>query len=358
MTRPAGESWDVAVIGAGPAGSSAALAAANGGARVLLVDRRERVGEPVQCAEFAPAALLLEAPTGPSIVVQRTTGIVTHLPSGAVERTDAPGVMLDRAAFDRSLAQAAEEAGAELATATSLEGWTGDGRLRLASGGEPFTAWAPVVIGADGPRSTVGQHVGLTNRIFAAAKQVEVLLEEPLEEAHVFFDPLFLGGYGWLFPKGETANLGVGIDAAWIEDLDRALEHLMERAAGLGLVMGRNVLGRTGGVIPVGGPLGTARAGTVLLVGAAAGHTHPVTGAGIHAAVSCGKTAGRAAARYTASGDEADLAQYENEWRARWGDVFRIASRRRTELLRTWNDDLEAAVRRCWVVFPAYDARR
>jgi len=358
MARAAGNSWDVAVIGAGPAGSSAALAAAKGGARVLLVDRREQVGEPVQCAELVPAPLLLETPAGPSVVVQRTTGIVTHLPSGATERTDAPGVMLDRAAFDRALATAAQEAGAELLTATSLDGWTGDGRIRLATRGEPFTASAPVLIGADGPRSTVGQHVGLTNEVFDAAKQVEVLLEEPLDETHVFFDPLFFGGYGWLFPKGETANLGVGIDASRAEDLDRALEHLMERVNALGLVMGRSVLGRTGGVIPVGGPLGTARAGTALLVGDAAGQTHPVTGAGIHAAVSCGEMAGRAAARYTRSADETDLARYEKEWRVLWGDVLRTASKRRAELLRVWNDDLEAAVRRCWVVFPAYYARR
>ncbi|MCK4298405.1 MAG: FAD-dependent oxidoreductase, partial [Planctomycetes bacterium] len=44
--------WDVLVVGAGPAGSSAAQAAAEGGARVLIVERRPVVGVPVQCAEF------------------------------------------------------------------------------------------------------------------------------------------------------------------------------------------------------------------------------------------------------------------------------------------------------------------
>jgi digeranylgeranylglycerophospholipid reductase len=357
MTRVTRKTCDVLVVGAGPGGSSAARAAAEAGADVLVVDRRDEIGVPVQCAELAPAPLLLDVPVSRGVVVQRTTGIDTHLPSGETVETEAPGVMLDRALFDRELADAAREAGARIETGTSLVDWVGDAAVLRRSDAEEIVM-ARVVIGADGPRSAVGEHVGRENVSFAAAKQVEVLLEAEITRTHIFFDPLFRGGYGWLFPKGEIGNLGVGVEAGRSDVLNEAVELLMARTAGLGLTMGTSVLGRSGGLIPVGGPLGTARVGSVLLVGDAAGQTHPVTGAGIHAATSCGQMAGRAAARYARSGDEKDLARYEKAWRFLWSDELRLATKRRAELLERWDDSLEEAVRSCWVVFPAYYERR
>ena len=218
------------------------------------------------------------------------------------------------------------------------------------------TVRARVIIGADGPRSLVGESVGLRNASFAIAKQVKTLLAEPHDVTHVFFDPLYRGGYGWLFPKGDTANLGVAVERSSGDVLDAALDHLTDWVLKLGLTAGRHVLDRAGGLIPVGGPLGEARAGNVLLAGDAAGQTHPITGAGIHAAVSCGRAAGRCAAAFAACGDEADLDGYVDAWRRDWRDVLRTASRRRAELLDRWDTDFAAAVRRCWVVFPEYYA--
>ena len=68
---------DVLVVGAGPAGSSAARAAAAAGARVLVVERRRTVGRPVQCAEHIPALLLRDVPAAAGTVVQRVRGMRT-----------------------------------------------------------------------------------------------------------------------------------------------------------------------------------------------------------------------------------------------------------------------------------------
>jgi digeranylgeranylglycerophospholipid reductase len=357
MTAGWSAEFDVVVVGAGPAGSTAALSASRAGAKTLIVERRKVIGVPVQCAELAPSPLLRIVPVTSAAVVQRTGSMITHLPSGEIHEVDAPGAMLDRAVFDQELTQAAICGGAQLWPEVSCDGLDGEGAVVASRGGVTGRIEARVVVGADGPRSSVGRSVRLSNTRFVVAKQVEVLLASPLDSTHVFFDARYFGGYGWLFPKGESGNLGVGVDDSRADSLDEALDHLMSTAERLGLVIGKHVLGRTGGVIPVGGPLGTARVGSVLLAGDAAGQTHPVTGAGIHAAVTCGRAAGDAAGRFASSGDPEDLAAYEAEWRDHWGDVLRHALRRREELLSRWDADLERAVRRCWVTFPDYHAR-
>lgn len=357
MTAGWSAEFDVVVIGAGPAGSSAALAAARAGAKTLIVEKREVIGEPVQCAELVPSPLLRIVPTTSASVVQRTRSMITHLPSGTIHEVDAPGTMLDRAVFDRELTQAAVCAGAALWPEVSCDGLDAEGAVVASRGGVTGRIVARAVVGADGPRSTVGRSVGLSNARFVVAKQVEVLLASPLESTHVFFDARYFGGYGWLFPKGESGNLGVGVDETRADTVAEALDHLMSVVEGMGLVIGKHVIGRTGGVIPVGGPLGTGRVGRVLLAGDAAGQTHPLTGAGIHSAVTCGRAAGEAAGLFACSGEPEDLAAYEAEWRDHWAGVLGHALRRREESLAGWDGDLDQVVRRCWVTFPEYHAR-
>jgi len=198
MTRDATHEFDVAVVGAGPAGSTAALAAARAGARTVLIDRRAEIGVPVQCAELAPAPLMRVVPITSAAVVQRTRAMVTHLPSGEIHGLDAPGAMLDRAVFDQELAAAAVCAGVDLWSGVSCDGIDGDGAVVAARGGATVRVAAKAVIAADGPRSSVGRSVGLSNTSFVAAKQVEVLLADTLDSTHVFFDRRFYGRDGWL----------------------------------------------------------------------------------------------------------------------------------------------------------------
>ena len=82
---------DILVVGAGPAGGAAALAAARQGARVLIVDRRQVVGVPVQCAEYIPAMLMGHLDLDKSFIVQKIQGMRTCLPDEPVTKTRAPG---------------------------------------------------------------------------------------------------------------------------------------------------------------------------------------------------------------------------------------------------------------------------
>ena len=81
---------DVLVIGAGPAGGAAALAAAQQDVRVLIADRKAVVGVPVRCAEHIPTMLVGCLPIEKSFIVQSIRGMKTHLPGEAVAVTRAP----------------------------------------------------------------------------------------------------------------------------------------------------------------------------------------------------------------------------------------------------------------------------
>ena len=349
------ECVDVLVVGAGPAGSTAARAAAQGGASVLIVERRARIGLPVQCAEYVPAQIVQVVTLPERCIAQRIRSMHTYLPDGECVETAAAGHVIDRAGFDRSLAVDACRAGARVWTGARAVERTACGVL-VRRAGVTVEILCRVLIGADGPRSTVGRWVGQQQAAYIDARQVEVVLSAPRVSTEIHFDPLYRGGYGWLFPKGDTANVGVGVSHEMGGDPRAALDHLLDK-----LQLERDaIVGRTGGWVPSGGEVGSLRAGSVLLVGDAAGHTHPVTGAGVAAAVIGGTLAGQVAARAVCSGDLDDLGAYEQEWASTMRGPLRHALTKRQYLDRHWDDDaaaLSRIVREAWIAFKDYGRR-
>ncbi len=95
--------------------------------------------------------------------------------------------------------------------------------------------------------------------------------------------------------------------------------------------------------------------GCIALVGDAAGHTHPITGAGIFAAVVGGKMAGKWAGRAIDENDNGLLSRYDDEWQDLMADTLDRAHRRRCHMEENW-DDFDATVQKCWVAFRDYYA--
>jgi geranylgeranyl reductase family protein len=344
------------VVGAGPAGSVAAQAAAEAGARVVLVERRTKVGLPVQCAEYIPAMLLGQLRISRDFIAQRTEGMRTFLPGEEVHETRAPGYVIHRDRFDQALAETALAAGAELITATRVLSMDADGRVNLKPKKKAgFKIRPRIIIGADGPHSTVGRWAGRVNDHLLPGVQVTLPLTRSLAHTEVYFDPQIPGGYAWLFPKGEVANLGLGLTKALAPPRATLglLEGFAQRLAAEGKVENRP-LAHAAGWIPA-EPVRSAVRGNILLAGDAAGHTHPITGAGIFAAVTTGKLAGGWAAEAAAADYLGLLAQYDEEWQDLLGGTLRRAAQRRALMESRW-DDFHAIIKTCWVAFREYYA--
>lgn len=346
---------DVLVVGLGPGGSSAALGAAAAGARVIAVERRKEIGVPVQCAEFVPLPMGKHA-LASGVFQQRVAGMTTILPSGERVVSDFPGIMIDRAKFDQALARQAAEAGATELLETSLDAV--DARESIAtvtSGSERLAIRYRVLVAADGPHSRVAQSLGLPRLETVDTRQYTVPLLRRYAHTDIWLSPDYPGGYAWLFPKGNVANLGLGLDTRLVPDLKAPLDALHLQLAGTGLV-GMDILGRTGGAIPVGGLRERLVVGNALFVGDAAGLTHPITGAGIAAAVISGEAAGASIARLL-DGERDALADYEEDVRDQFQSTIDRAVARRRALLRHWAQPeahSDALHRRGWIAFPEY----
>jgi geranylgeranyl reductase family protein len=350
------ESCDVLVLGLGPAGAAAACAAARAGARVIAVDRKAEAGVPVQCAEFVPALIGQEAGDIAAARRQAITEMVTFVEDETGDTTpDFRGTMISRADFDRLMVDKAMAAGAACHFASPVRSIAADGRARLASGAEIA---ARVLIGADGPHSLAGKAIGAVNRVLIESRQVTVPLLTPHGATDIFLSADIPGGYGWLFPRGDVANVGVGVEAAAKQRLKPLLLALHDRLAREGRV-GREVMALTGGPIPAGGmvgPAGSTGATPLLLAGDAAGLANPVTGAGISAAVTSGAMAGRAAAAICA-GTPGAANQYRDDLEDLFGPPLARALARRAELLAHYHNGQQPdrmALRNGWIAYPQY----
>ena len=207
-----GQYCDILVVGAGPAGSAAAHAAAKQGVKVLLVERRSTIGVPVQCAEYIPAMLMGKVNLGRRFVAQSVKGMKTFRPDAPEKITKAPGYIIHRDRFDQALAKAAEDNGVSIMTSTRALERQGSGAVVLKNAhGRRMTVQPRIIIGADGPHSTVGRWVGAVNRSLLPGAQMTFELTRPLGHTEVYFSPDIYAGYSWLFPKGEHANVGLGL---------------------------------------------------------------------------------------------------------------------------------------------------
>ena len=356
---------DVLVVGAGPTGSTAAKYAAQGGADVLLIEKRSEIGTPVRCGEGVAKRWLEEIGLEPSqeFICHEVDGARVIAPDGTtlvVDETRAGnecGYVLERDLFDRRLAKDAAKAGAEIQIRTSAVALLRDDGMivgaRCEHMAETFDVRAKVVIGADGFESQVGRWAGLethlrTRDIDACLQYTMVGVSGDPRMNDVYLGSCAPGGYAWVFWKGaDVANVGIGVNLSRIHDraeAKRYLDALIHRTPSLAKA---EVVEEVAGAVSVSMPLEKTVAPGVLLAGDAARLIDPLTGGGILNGCLSGKLAGETASAAVAAADASmeALSAYERRWRGRLEEELARHYLIKERLLRLDDDTVNRAIR-------------
>jgi digeranylgeranylglycerophospholipid reductase len=318
-------SFDVVIVGAGPAGLMAARKAAEKNVRVLLCEKDLSLGAK-RCGEAVSGSTLQDAGIQPSpkFVANKIKGFTVYAPDESKkveiwseELGFGEGYILEKPVFLREMAARAVKAGAEIWMRSEVLGVErrADGGFKLAvnrlSG--KVTVEAKILLGCDGVTSLVAQ-------AFFERKGYEVipciqykLVGCRLEEADV--PAAYVGrevapkGYVWVFPKSrEEANVGVGVRGAPAKPyLDKFIERHPE------MFRRAQTVEVKAAPVPISGQISRIYKEDVMLCGDAAGQVIPLTGGGIHSSIVAGKIAGELAGAAVAEG-EANFSEYPKRY--------------------------------------------
>lgn len=324
------DSYDVVVIGAGPAGSTAARFAAEAGASVLMMEKDRDVGYPVRCGEAVSHEGVVQfIEPDPKWIASTITRFRIVAPNGkeVLPRLDGKGYVLERRIFDYEVAKLAAREGAEVITkAYAYDLIKSDGKavgVRALIKDEKVEIQAKVVVAADGVESRVGKWAGIDTtchiRDMESCAQMTITGVEVEEDTLDFYfgDQISPGGYLWIFPKGKnTANVGLGVSVecakqkAAIRYLEEFLEKRFPKAA---------VLTHIAGGVPCAKTCDTIVKNNVMLVGDAAHQVNPVSGGGIISGMIGGMIAGQVAGEAVRMNDLSHLTEYQKRWHKRLG---------------------------------------
>lgn len=301
---------DVIVIGAGPAGSTAARKLALAGWDVLLLEKHALDRRKPCAGGISPRAVRgLDFPVDP--VVEHTVGAYTFsyraesfYPAGPV---DVSIRMVRRSRFDHLLAEKAVEAGADVRPLSPAEAVREEKEgVAVLSRGEWHRAAA--LVGADGAAGVAARSLGLAQNVrLGAAVEGEVRVPTPqLQEAQssILFDMGALPrGYRWIFPKGDHLNVGSCTTQEKVKGVKASCLELLKRHP---LLRDHLEFSMTGAPLPyltAPCPLNSRRA---VVCGDAAGLVDPLTGEGIQHAIETGNLAAEVVDGFLKRGESLD----------------------------------------------------
>ena len=275
------ERFDVAVIGAGPAGSATAIHLARAGAKTLLIDKASFPRDK-PCGGGLTMRAVRELPVDPAPVVEHEVDRMEFRMGkrGRFERRGRRGafvLMTQRRRLDAYLAEQAAAAGADFRDNTKLAVEEID---------------AEVIVGADGANGTSAKALGLGGPIIhGVAYEGNAPYDDRYKGLALIELGSIPGGYGWIFPKGDHVNVGVG---GWESEGPKLRGHLAalcERES-IDVDSLESVRGHR---LPLRRPGFVVARGKALLVGDAAGLVDPLTGDGMYESFVSARLAAEAA---------------------------------------------------------------
>lgn len=352
------DSYDVVVIGAGPGGSFAAETAA-AGCDVLLIEKRQEIGDPVRCAEgISKPGLSKFVEPQKRWIANEVAGARIFAPDGTEIEVSAKlaggevGYVLERKIFDRDLAKRAARAGADVlvrarATGLIMDNSTVKG-VKVRRLGETLEIPSSIVIAADGIESQVGRWAGINTALkqkdIESCAQYYMTNVDLRDTCDFYLGSEAPGGYAWAFPKDHRGgNIGLGVLGSRLDGRHSIdyLDAFVERHFPEGQRIELNVGGD-----PVSKAASTTVKPGLMLVGDAARHCDPITGGGIINALEGGRLAGETAREAIRLNDFSlkVLQRYEEAWRAAFGKTLDRNYRIKEVFVKLSDEDLNRLV--------------
>lgn len=314
MTEGAAE-WDVIVVGAGPAGASAARAAADNGASVLLLDRATFPRYKTCGGGLIGLSRQYLHPSVEGTIEREIAEVGFSLKMGKITRRarrEPSLAMVRRDRFDQANVDAAMDAGSTFRDGVNIRKVEQDGDVVTVTSDHGVHS-ARVVVGADGAGGRIGRYVGVQ----IAHTDLGLELELPLPASGDWVESVLLdwgprpGTYAWVFPKRDRLTVGVietkGSHGATREYLDNWVRRLNLQDLQPIHDSGHLTQWRRTGT--------PTRRGRVIVAGESGGFLEPWTREGISFALRSGTWAGEYAARY-GNGETGALEMYDRRVRA------------------------------------------
>ncbi|MFH0832324.1 MAG: NAD(P)/FAD-dependent oxidoreductase [Candidatus Aenigmatarchaeota archaeon] len=323
--------YDAIVVGAGPAGSTAARFMAKAGMQVLLIDRKTEIGHIKRCGEGIGLHNLKAIGMKPNDLWIRSNinGALLYSPDGtSVKVTGYKGFVIERKVFDKYLAIEAAKAGANVRAANDVMDLIMDGKkisgVVVDHLGKKESIYADLIIAADGVDSVLARKAGLNTTInlfditsCAEYEMSNVEVPDAKKIAIYLGNEIAPGGYAWVFPKGDSANVGLGVRASIARTAIDYLKNFVQKMNyNNGSIIEVNI-----GAVPVGGPPEKWVKDNFMVVGDAARQVNPIHGGGIGLSMSSAKIVGSVAVAAWKEKDysEKNLHEYDKLWDKEFG---------------------------------------
>jgi geranylgeranyl reductase family protein len=316
--------FDLIIVGAGPAGSSAARGAANAGLNVLVLEKEPFPRyKPCGGALSDRAISLLDFPLQEELCERTITGARVHFRDRVAESHKGYrlSTLVTRSKFDNFLLQKAQEAGCNLVT-QKVEGYQAkEDHVEVLTKRKKYKSQFLII--SSGCQNRLKYDVqGRAARdqygvsIVTEIEEDDKKIEERLHSSLDFYFDVAETGYGWVFPHKGYYSVGIFGQASRLSNPKRTMLSFLNR---LGF-QGKFKL--NGHVIPLGGFNRRIAGDRILLAGDSAGLVDPFTGEGIYYAMRSGQIAAQAILNH----DPADVAKiYEENCREDLGEELSYA---------------------------------
>jgi digeranylgeranylglycerophospholipid reductase len=345
--------YDVVVVGGRVAGSVASLFASKNDLNVLMIEKHQEIGVPLQCAEatFDKTFDTIGIKPSDNYIRNEIYGADLYSPDGnnfRLEPDNEKGYILDRKIFDKYLAIESAKAGTDIMVKTTAKD------LIIRNGkvcgviakhlGKTMEIESDIVIAADGIESNVARMAGLEtqwgiNDIGSCAQYKMTGIETDPHHVQLYFgNNIAPGGYVWVFPNDcGVTNIGIGVR----NTKETAYHYLNNFIKNPKYNDGKIIEINVGGV-PLSGNIEQTYTDGLMVVGDAAGHVNPITGGGIDLATICAKIAGQVASEAINNNDTSSkfLKKYEDLWKEEIGDLIKTNLKYRKIFDKLTDDEL------------------